>query len=55
VVVRALRDQGLSAFAVPVSSIVIFTVFAIFFAVLAAVIPARRAAKSDILSAIATT
>src|SRR6478735_6361315 len=55
VVVRALRDQGLSSFAVPVSSIAIFTVVAIVLAVIAALLPARRAAKSDILSAIATT
>ncbi len=55
VVVRALRDQGLSAFAVPTLSIVIFAVAAIVLAVIAAIIPARRAAKSDILSAIATT
>ena len=55
VVVRALRDQGLSSFSLPVSSIAIFTVVAIVLAVIAAVIPARRAAKADILSAIATT
>jgi putative ABC transport system permease protein len=55
VVVRALRDQGLSAFAVPTTTIVIFTILAIVVAVIAAAWPARRAAKSDILSAIATT
>jgi putative ABC transport system permease protein len=55
VVVKALDDQGLTAFAVPISSIVLFTVFAIVIAVAAAVVPARRAAKSDVLSAIATT
>lgn len=55
VVVRALRDQGLSSFSLPISSVVIFTVVAIVLAVVAAVIPARRAAKADILSAIATT
>lgn len=55
VVVEALKDQGLSSFSLPVSSIVLFTIVAIVLAVLAAIIPARRAAKSDILSAIATT
>jgi putative ABC transport system permease protein len=55
VVVKALSDQGLNTFAVPASSIVIFAVAAIALAVLAAWIPARRAAKADILSAIATT
>ena len=54
-VVRALRDQGLSSFDLPTPSIVIFTIVAIILAVIAAVIPARRAARSDILSAIATT
>ncbi|MEO5899366.1 MAG: FtsX-like permease family protein [Ilumatobacteraceae bacterium] len=55
VVVRALRDQGLTAFAVPTGTIIVFTILAIVVAVIAAVWPARRAAKSDILSAIATT
>jgi putative ABC transport system permease protein len=55
VVVRALRDEGLTSFDLPTVSIVIFTVVAIILAVIAAVIPARRAARSDILSAIATT
>ena len=56
VVVRALRDQGLSAFAVPVAvDRASSPSWAIVLAVLAAIIPARRAAKSDILSAIATT
>ena len=55
VVVRALRDEGLQSFAVPTSSIVIFTLLAVVFALLAALLPARRAAKSDILTAIATT
>ena len=45
VVVRALRDQGLTAFAVPTTTIVIFTALAIVFAIVAAWWPARRAAR----------
>lgn len=55
IVVIALRDQGLNTFSVSVGSIVLFAVFAIVVAVIAAWLPARKAAKADILQAIATT
>ena len=55
IIVRALRDEGLSVFRISPISIVIFAVLAILFAVVAAWIPARRGARADILSAIATT
>ncbi|MFT3852671.1 MAG: FtsX-like permease family protein [Ilumatobacteraceae bacterium] len=55
VVVKALRDEGLTSFALPVSSIVVFAALAIFLAVVFALIPAWRASRADILSAIATT
>ena len=55
IVVRALGDQGLNIFSVSVPSIGTFAVAAVIFAVIAAWWPARRAAKSDILQAIATT
>ena len=55
IVVKALQDQGLTTFSVSVASIVIFVVLSIVVAVLAAWIPARRAANADILQAIATT
>jgi putative ABC transport system permease protein len=55
IVVRALRDQGLRTFAISPPSVVGFTLMAILFAVVAAWIPARRASKSNILEAIATT
>lgn len=55
IVVTALADEGLNTFSVSVQSIAIFIVLAIVIAVIAAWIPARRAAKADILEAIATT
>jgi putative ABC transport system permease protein len=55
IVVTALRDQGLNTFSVSVPSIAVFICVAIVIAVIAAWIPARRAAKADILEAIATT
>jgi putative ABC transport system permease protein len=54
IVVKALSDQGLNSFTLPVGSILIFAVVAMILAVIAAWLPARRAAKSDILDAIAT-
>ncbi len=55
VIVRALNDQGIDVFSVSPGTIVIFVVIAIGAAILAAFFPARRAAKADILQAIATT
>lgn len=54
VVILALRDEGLRHFAVPGTSIVAIIVVAFVLGVVAAVIPARRATKVDILKAIAT-
>lgn len=42
-------------FQLPIGTIVFVTFLSVFFAAAAAVIPARKAAKSDILAAIATT
>ena len=55
VVVKALEDQGLNSFSVSITSIAIFVILSIVVAVLAAWVPARRAANADILQAIATT
>jgi putative ABC transport system permease protein len=55
VVVKALQDQGLNTFSISVPSIVVFVAASLVVAVLAAWFPARRAAKADILGAIATT
>ena len=50
--VAALGDQGISELAVPVGQLVVYVVIAAVFGVLAAIGPARRAAKLDILRAI---
>jgi putative ABC transport system permease protein len=55
IIVAALKDQGLSVFSLPIPTIVVAAVLALLFAAAAAVFPARRAAKADILEAIATT
>jgi putative ABC transport system permease protein len=55
IVVKALQDEGINVFSVSAQSLVIFAIVAIILAVLAAYIPARRAAKANILEAIATT
>lgn len=53
VVIAALRDQGLTAYSVPVSSIVWIMVLAFVVGVAAAVIPAWRATRLNVLRAIA--
>ena len=51
-VVRALRDQGFTDFAVPVGQLVVIVVVAGLAGVLAAAYPARRASRFNILDAI---
>jgi putative ABC transport system permease protein len=51
---RALRDQGLTVFRVPVVEIALFVVGSVLAGVLAAVLPAWRASRLDVLEAIAT-
>jgi putative ABC transport system permease protein len=55
ILVLSLRDQGVTVFSVPVSSTIVILVVAFVVGVLAAIVPARRATKVDIISAIATT
>lgn len=55
IVVQALKDQGLNTFDFSAVSVLAFSIGAIVFAVVAAWLPARKAAKADILQAIATT
>ncbi|MCU1361560.1 MAG: hypothetical protein JWN99_2849, partial [Ilumatobacteraceae bacterium] len=55
IVVTALKDNGLNTFSISIPSIAIFIALSMVVAVLAAWFPARRAAKADILQAIATT
>ena len=50
--VRALADEGVTDFAVPVGQLVLFLVTAGLVGVVAAIWPARRAAKLDVLRAI---
>ncbi len=54
VVIAALRDQGLTKYSVPVATIVAILLIAFVVGVVAAVVPAWRATKLDILQAIAT-
>ena len=54
VVITALRDQGLTKYSVPVATIVAILLIAFVVGVVAAVVPAWRATKLDILQAIAT-
>jgi putative ABC transport system permease protein len=49
---RALAPQGVTELAIPVGQLVLFVVFAGLAGVLAAIWPARRAAKLDVLAAI---
>ena len=48
----AFADEGL-AFAVPAGSLIAFAVVAVVAGVLAAVLPARRAARTNVLAALA--
>jgi putative ABC transport system permease protein len=53
--VLALRDQGITVFSVPVLSTIVILIVSFIVGVIAAVLPARRATKVDIIEAIATT
>jgi putative ABC transport system permease protein len=50
----AVRDQGLEVISVPGTQLALFLALALVIGVLAAVFPARRAARLDVLEAIAT-
>ena len=52
VMVKALEDQGLNTFNIPVTQLVVVVAISGVAGVLAAVLPARRAAKLDVLEAI---
>lgn len=53
-VVTDLRSQGITSFVVPFGQVAVFTVVAAVAGVIAAIIPARRAARLDVLRAVAT-
>jgi putative ABC transport system permease protein len=55
IVVRALKDQGLSTFSVSAPSIAVFCVMGLVFTAIFAVYPSWKASRADILDAIATT
>ena len=50
----AVRDEGLEVISVPAGQLAVFLVLSVVIGVLAAVFPARRAARLDVLRAIAT-
>jgi len=52
--VRGLRDQGLVVFTIPVVSLAVIVVLAALSGVLAALLPARRAARLNVLQAVVT-
>ena len=55
VIVFALRDQGLTSFQIPVGTTVFIMVMSFVVGVAAAVYPAWRATKVDVLEALVTT
>ncbi len=53
-VVRALADEGLGAFSIPVSQVILALVLAAISGVVAAIWPARKASRMNVLDAITT-
>jgi putative ABC transport system permease protein len=53
--VLALRDEGLNKFSVPVLTVIAVFVIAFLLGVLAAIIPARRATRTNVVEGISTT
>lgn len=51
-IVRALSDEGLGSFTIPIGQLAVITAIAAAAGVAAAIVPARRAAKLDVLRAI---
>jgi putative ABC transport system permease protein len=51
-IMKASSDQGINKLTIPVGQLAVIVVFAAFAAVIAAALPARRAAKLDVLEAI---
>ena len=54
VLMYSLRDEGLEVISVPWGQLAVFLVLSVVIGVLAAFFPARRAARLDVLRAIAT-
>mgnify|MGYP006296590499 FL=1 len=53
--IGTLADGGISAFSLPLGSTIVILILAFVIGVIAAVYPARRATKVDIMQAISTT
>jgi len=53
-IVRAMADEGIDTLTVPITSLAVVTIIAGFAGAIAAVVPARRAAKLDVLQALVT-
>jgi putative ABC transport system permease protein len=53
-VFKALQDQGFTQFSAAPGQLLVITILAAFAGVVAAIWPARRAAKLDVLKAIST-
>lgn len=53
--VQALKDEGINTLRIPIGQLALVTVIAAIAGVVAAILPARRAAKLDVLKAIAST
>ncbi len=53
-IVKALSGEGIGTLVIPVSTIVVVLILAGLFGIFAAVFPARRAAKLDVLQAVST-
>jgi putative ABC transport system permease protein len=53
-IVRSLRSLGFTGFVIPIGQLIVVTVLAAIAGVVAAILPARKAARLDILSSIAT-
>jgi putative ABC transport system permease protein len=53
-VVRALRDEGFTDFAIAPGQLLVVVIVLVFFSIVAAIFPARRAAKLDVLRAISS-
>lgn len=54
VLMYAVRDEGLEVISVPYGQVAVFLALSVLIGMLAAVLPARRAARLDVLQAIAT-
>jgi putative ABC transport system permease protein len=52
--VRALADEGITRFAVPGGQLLLYMLLAVGAGILAAIPPARRAAKLNVLEAVGT-